>query len=154
MRNLFCIQWSQLYLVLGSQTMILLAELIFQMRKHCCYGNNMTWKLTRKHTSVKATKRLVSDQSGIPGVWPCHCSLSAVGKSYKPSDSHSLQDHYLHWLNEINKKLNQKANYLSKVNDIKQYLLAEFSHKAAKSEKVWWRILFLIPLKVINLQHI
>jgi len=42
-------------------------------------------------TMVKATKRLVSDQSGLPGKRPCHCSLSDVGKSSKPRDSHSLQ---------------------------------------------------------------
>lgn len=44
-----------------------------------------------QNTSVNATNRLVSDQSGVLGVWPCHCSLSAVGKPSNPSDSHSLQ---------------------------------------------------------------
>lgn len=49
-------------------------------------------KVWWESTNVNATKRLVSDQSGFPGVWPCHCNLSAVGKSFKPSDSHSLHD--------------------------------------------------------------
>lgn len=49
-------------------------------------------KSNERATRVKATKRLLSDQSGNPGAWPCHCNLSAVGKSLKPSDSHSLQD--------------------------------------------------------------
>jgi len=71
----------------------------------------------RKHTSVKATKRLVSDQSGVPGAWPCHCSLSAVGKSFKPRDSHSLQVDYSYKMElgrqtgEQNGKLHKKSSH-------------------------------------------
>jgi hypothetical protein len=41
-------------------------------------------------TRVKATNRLVSDQSGVFGVVPCHSNLSAVGNSPNLSATVSL----------------------------------------------------------------
>lgn len=104
------------------------------------YPNEKTW-----NTSVNATNRLVSDQSGVLGVWPCHCSLSAVGKPSNPSDSHSLQAC----------KQNSEAEKEVSTFEKKQYgfLLAEIGHEAAKSQKIRWRFILLIPTEVINLQR-